>query len=94
MYGVLYSGIDTMAENMNNNDKVLVPILGVILVLFASIEWYVGEAYDVTVSDRDQRFVLLAEVPEQFFFAIGMKAVVGALLIIGYIISAVKDKHK
>jgi len=83
-----------MAENMNNNDKVLVPILGVILVLFASIEWYVGEAYDVTVSDRDQRFVLLAEVPEQFFFAIGMKAVVGALLIIGYIISAVKDKHK
>lgn len=94
MYGVLYSGIDTMAENMNNNDKVLVPILGVILVLFASIEWYVGEAYDVTVSDRDQRFVLLAEVPEQFFFAIGMKAVVGALLIIGYIISAMKDKHK
>ena len=79
---------------MNNNDKVIVPVLGVILVLFASIEWYVGEAYDVTVSDRDQRFVLLAEVPEQFFFAIGMKAVVGALLIIGYIISAMKDKHK
>ena len=83
-----------MAENMNNNDKVIVPVLGVILVLFALIEWYVGEAYDVTVSDRDQRFVLLAEVPEQFFFAIGMKAVVGALLIIGYIISAMKDKHK
>lgn len=79
---------------MNNNDKVIVPVLGVILVLFALIEWYVGEAYDVTVSDRDQRFVLLAEAPDQFFFAIGMKVVVGALLIIGYIISAMKDKHK
>ena len=79
---------------MNNNDKVIVPVLGVILVLFALIEWYVGEAYDVTVSDRDQRFVLLDEAPDQFFFAIGMKVVVGALLIIGYIISAMKDKHK
>ena len=79
---------------MNNNDKVIVPVLGVILVLFALIEWYVGEAYDVTVSDRDQRFVLLAEAPDQFFFAVAIKMFAGILITFVYFFSVLRDKTK